>query len=83
MSVDLLTRVQDAKWAIMPNSLEAIVEIVKDHKHISERVNFHGADEKFKSEIATMGEPIEGTTFSSREGSVGILQSMGLLSLDL
>ena len=73
MSLDLLTRVQDAKWAIMPNSLEAIVEIVKDHKHISDRANFHGAQEELKSEIATIGTRIDGTTFSSQEGNVGIL----------
>ena len=77
MSIDLLTHVVEGKWAILPKSLQAISQVVQDHSLIFSRDTFHQGDGSLQSTVGTMGKRIEGTSFSTKFGSVGILSVDG------
>lgn len=77
MSPHLLTSVVESKWAIQPKSLAAILEIVQDHKASFDRSTFHQGEGELQSVIGTVGSRIDGTKFSTKAGSVGILHIDG------
>lgn len=77
MSSHILTQVVESKWAILPGSLEAIVELVQDHSSTFARTTFHQNENPMQAVIGTIGERINGTQFSTRAGSVGILHIDG------
>lgn len=70
----LLTKAINAKWAILPETLESIFAVVQDHNAITDRSKFHAANEEDKQAIiANMGYSADGTSFTTINGSVGIL----------
>lgn len=77
--INLMTMITESLWAITPASLEAIVELVQDHKKTFNKEVFHGVSEtdSLRALIGSVSSPIDGTMFSSRSGRVGILSIDG------
>lgn len=77
--INLMTMITESMWAITPPSLQAIVELIQDHKKTFSKEVFHGVsdEDSLRALIGTVGDNINGTTFSSRSGRVGILSIDG------
>jgi len=70
----LMAEVERSRWAITPDALQGILSALSREISAEDYAIFHAADAGSKTAMAAdLGTPVDGTSYSYRQGSAGLM----------